>query len=163
MCTRRYLVSKSPSLSFYLSSPLHHPSSPSRRAHRRYRSTQWSPRPCSCCCWAPPWPVSSRLHTHTHTHTHFMTPSTAPPPVHPVTGAAHECERRCLIGDTRTCVYEFHLQEYHTMSRACYNCPQNITDCSRQECVPGDGVKRPLLTINRQLPGPSVQVSESLL
>ncbi|XP_069163860.1 uncharacterized protein [Procambarus clarkii] len=73
---------------------------------------------------------------------------------------AHECERECVAGDTRTCRYTFHLQEYHTMSRACFDCPHNLTDCSRPECVAGDGVARPLVAINRQLPGPSVQVCE---
>lgn len=75
-------------------------------------------------------------------------------------GAAHECERECVIGDTRTCHYEFSLQEYHTMSRACFNCPENLEDCSRQECISADGVPRPVITINRQLPGPSIQVCE---
>lgn len=74
--------------------------------------------------------------------------------------AAHECERECIIGDTRTCHYEFNLQEYHTMGRACFSCPENMEDCSRQDCIPGDGVSRPLITINRQLPGPSIQVCE---
>lgn len=72
----------------------------------------------------------------------------------------HECERSCVAGDTRTCFYDFHLQEYYTLSRACYNCPENITDCSRKDCIPGDGVKRPLLTINRMYPGFPLQVCE---
>ncbi|KAK8727889.1 hypothetical protein OTU49_009505, partial [Cherax quadricarinatus] len=75
--------------------------------------------------------------------------------------AAHECERTCEAGDTRTCYYTFNLQEYHTMSRACFNCPFNTTDCSRPECIAADGVARPLITINRQLPGPSIQVSST--
>ncbi|KAK8727891.1 hypothetical protein OTU49_009506 [Cherax quadricarinatus] len=77
-----------------------------------------------------------------------------------LTHAAHECERTCEAGDTRTCYYTFNLQEYHTMSRACFNCPFNTTDCSRPECIAGDGVARPLITINRQLPGPSINVCE---
>ncbi|XP_069956892.1 uncharacterized protein [Cherax quadricarinatus] len=77
-----------------------------------------------------------------------------------LTHAAHECERTCEAGDTRTCYYTFNLQEYHTMSRACFNCPFNTTDCSRPECIAADGVARPLITINRQLPGPSIQVCE---
>nr|BCO16709.1 laccase [Chiromantes haematocheir] len=77
-----------------------------------------------------------------------------------LSGAAHECERDCVVGDNRTCLYDFSLQEYHTLSRACYNCPEELADCSREECIAGDGVARPLITVNRQLPGPSVQVCE---
>lgn len=77
-----------------------------------------------------------------------------------LSGAVHECERECVIGDSRTCLYDFRLQEYHTLSRACYNCPENLVDCLREECIVGDGVKRPILTVNRQLPGPSLQVCE---
>ncbi|XP_050711720.1 uncharacterized protein LOC126995868 isoform X4 [Eriocheir sinensis] len=75
-------------------------------------------------------------------------------------GANHPCQRPCVAGDNRTCLYEFHMQTYHTLSRACYDCPQNLTDCSRKECIPGDGVSRPLVVVNRELPGPSLQVCE---
>ncbi|XP_066951999.1 LOW QUALITY PROTEIN: uncharacterized protein [Macrobrachium rosenbergii] len=77
-----------------------------------------------------------------------------------VSALGHECERACVKGDTRTCMYEFHMQEYHTVGRACFNCPQNISDCSRPECIAADGVSRPLLAVNRQLPGPAIQVCE---
>ncbi|XP_068204136.1 uncharacterized protein [Palaemon carinicauda] len=72
----------------------------------------------------------------------------------------HECERPCIKGETKICKYEFYLQEYHTLGRACFNCPQNISDCYRQECIAADGVARPILAVNRQLPGPAVQVCE---
>lgn len=72
----------------------------------------------------------------------------------------HECERPCVEGDTKTCMYEFHLQEYYTLGRACFDCPNELSDCRREECIAADGVSRPLLTINRQLPGPAIQVCE---
>lgn len=75
-------------------------------------------------------------------------------------GQRHECERPCVAGDTRTCQYVFHMQEYHTLSRACFECPDVMSDCSRPECVAADGVSRPVLTINRMLPGPNIQVCE---
>ncbi|KAK4308758.1 hypothetical protein Pmani_019558 [Petrolisthes manimaculis] len=77
-----------------------------------------------------------------------------------LTGAAHECERTCVVGDTRTCMYEFHLEGYHTLGRACYDCPNTLSDCLREECVVGDGVAKPILAINKQLPGPDIQVCE---
>ncbi|XP_047501209.1 laccase-1-like [Penaeus chinensis] len=75
-------------------------------------------------------------------------------------GEKHDCERQCAAGDTRTCMYEFNIIEYHTLSRACYDCPSTLSDCTREECIVADGVSRPLLTVNRQLPGPAIQVCE---
>ncbi|XP_071552768.1 LOW QUALITY PROTEIN: uncharacterized protein [Panulirus ornatus] len=75
-------------------------------------------------------------------------------------GLGHDCERPCRSGDRRTCMYEFRVQEYHTVGRACYDCPTNPEDCQREECVAADGVPRPMLTVNRQLPGPAIQVCE---
>lgn len=44
------------------------------------------------------------------------------------------------------------------MSKACYYCPSNITDCFRPHCVSADGMKRSILTVNRMMPGPSIEV-----
>ncbi|KAK7500483.1 hypothetical protein BaRGS_00008390, partial [Batillaria attramentaria] len=43
---------------------------------------------------------------------------------------------------------------------ACYECPFNVSDCYREECVAADGKIRALLTINRQIPGPAIEVCE---
>ncbi|XP_042890220.1 oxidoreductase OpS5-like [Penaeus japonicus] len=77
-----------------------------------------------------------------------------------ISGEKHECERQCVAGDTRTCKYDFTIIEYHTLSRACYDCPNTLSDCGREECIVADGVSRPLLSVNRQLPGPAIQVCE---
>ncbi|XP_053649062.1 uncharacterized protein [Cherax quadricarinatus] len=77
-----------------------------------------------------------------------------------VQGLCDDCVRECHYGDYRICTYQFHVQEYHTLSRACYQCPDNAADCYRQDCIPADGVARPLLAVNRQLPGPAIQVCE---
>ncbi|XP_008487811.1 laccase [Diaphorina citri] len=70
----------------------------------------------------------------------------------------HSCQRECIEGDTRTCTYDFHIEWYYTMSKACYDCPFNVTDCGRLHCIPADGVKRAITVVNRQLPGPAVDV-----
>ncbi|KAK3884409.1 hypothetical protein Pcinc_011312 [Petrolisthes cinctipes] len=69
------------------------------------------------------------------------------------------CYRKC-IGEKRTCHFHFDVHTYQTMSRACYNCPGNITDCQRPDCIAGDGVPRKILVVNKQLPGPPIQVCE---
>lgn len=70
----------------------------------------------------------------------------------------HECLRDCNNGTARVCTYTFHVALSMTMSKACYNCPLNYTDCSRPECMAADGVKRPTILVNGQFPGPSIQV-----
>lgn len=57
------------------------------------------------------------------------------------------------------CRYKFTIEWYQTLSKACYSCPYNRTDCLRPHCIPGDGTKRPVVVINRQLPGPAIEVS----
>ena len=44
------------------------------------------------------------------------------------------------------------------MSRACYNCPGNLTDCTRENCIVADGIERAVESINRLVPGPTIQV-----
>lgn len=42
---------------------------------------------------------------------------------------------------------------------ACRNCLNNQADCWRRHCVTADGFEKAILTINRRLPAPSIQVS----
>ena len=42
--------------------------------------------------------------------------------------------------------------------QACFGCPGNRTDCYRPHCVAGDGMRRGLVTVNRQMPGPPIEV-----
>ncbi|XP_066583904.1 uncharacterized protein [Prorops nasuta] len=58
------------------------------------------------------------------------------------------------------CYYTFNVESYYTMSKACYDCPFNVTDCFRPHCIPADGVKRSILVVNRQLPGPPIEVCQ---
>lgn len=74
----------------------------------------------------------------------------------------HHCQRECRTGEPpRTCEYHFKVEWYYTMSKACYDCPYNLTDCYRPDCVPADGVEKPIIVINRSLPGPSIQVNNN--
>ena len=50
------------------------------------------------------------------------------------------------------------MEAYHTLSKACFDCPFNQTDCFRPHCVPADGFEKSILTVNRMLPGPAIQV-----
>lgn len=71
----------------------------------------------------------------------------------------HPCLRECIFGESpMTCHYNFDIERYYAMSKACHNCSTNMSDCYRQDCVTTDGVKRAIVTVNRILPGPAIEV-----
>lgn len=73
---------------------------------------------------------------------------------------ASPCQRQCGDSEPMICHYKFVIEWYLTMSKACYECPYNLTDCSRPDCVAADGVERSIVTINRRLPGTPIEVSK---
>lgn len=72
--------------------------------------------------------------------------------------ASHECIRDCSSSQAKECVYDFDIEYWSTLSRNCFDCPQNQADCYRAHCVTADGRQRGIKTVNRMLPGPSIQV-----
>ncbi|XP_075986047.1 uncharacterized protein LOC142983100 [Anticarsia gemmatalis] len=73
----------------------------------------------------------------------------------------HPCLRECREGEEpMICYYHFVLEWYQTMSKACYDCPYNISDCIRPDCIPADGINRALNVVNRKMPGPAVEVCQ---
>lgn len=70
---------------------------------------------------------------------------------------------RHLIDDFSNLKFHFfynHLQLewYETLSKACYDCPSNKTDCFRPHCIFSDGFRRSVVVINRMMPGPMIDV-----
>ena len=59
------------------------------------------------------------------------------------------------------CEYNWTLEYYSTMSRACFDCPNNFTDCFRENCVAADSNERAIESVNRMIPGPSIQVCKN--
>ncbi|XP_011682196.2 laccase-4-like [Strongylocentrotus purpuratus] len=75
---------------------------------------------------------------------------------------AHPCVRKCKADrEPMTCEYDWTVESYYSMSRACYQCPFNEFDCHRPHCIPMAGYARPVYSVNRRLPGPSIQVCEN--
>ncbi|KAJ8670519.1 hypothetical protein QAD02_001778 [Eretmocerus hayati] len=71
----------------------------------------------------------------------------------------HPCRRNCWSNkEPKTCYYVFVLEQFSSMSKACYNCPLNMSDCYRPHCMPVDGVQKLLYVVNRQIPGPPIEV-----
>ena len=57
-----------------------------------------------------------------------------------------------------TCHYKFVVEWQTVLGKSCFQCPLDMEDCSRPHCMPGDGVERVILTVNRSLPGPGIVV-----
>lgn len=58
------------------------------------------------------------------------------------------------------CRYEWQIEWYEVLSKACLDCPYNREHCYRAECVSANGVNRPIVVINRMLPGPAMRVCQ---
>jgi L-ascorbate oxidase len=56
------------------------------------------------------------------------------------------------------CEYEWVIEWYSTLSKACLDCPLNMTNCNNKHCIPGNGVIRPVMSVNRMIPGPGIHV-----
>ncbi|XP_023314043.1 laccase-2-like [Trichogramma pretiosum] len=75
---------------------------------------------------------------------------------------SHPCKRTCKDGEPpRQCLYVFVVEQYSTMSKACYDCPFNMADCYRPHCLPGDGRPKTVFTANRQMPGTPIEVCQN--
>ncbi|KAK2581552.1 hypothetical protein KPH14_005204 [Odynerus spinipes] len=75
-----------------------------------------------------------------------------------------ECYRPCDGAAPRYCYYRFQLEYYTTMGPACNQCrtdsfarSKNQSSC---QCILADGVEKTIFSINRQFPGPSIQVCQ---
>ncbi|XP_012277841.1 laccase isoform X2 [Orussus abietinus] len=74
-----------------------------------------------------------------------------------------ECIRTCKSDQPpKTCYYHFRLEYYTSYGRACELCSSNVTNQLTSipwcQCVEGDGIEKTIFSINRMLPGPSIQV-----
>lgn len=75
-----------------------------------------------------------------------------------------ECYRSCQINEPpKICYYHFTLEYYAVLGSACEVCTSNTTnqftaDC---QCILADGVEKGVLTANRMVPGPSIQVCKN--
>ncbi|XP_068979980.1 uncharacterized protein [Bombus flavifrons] len=72
------------------------------------------------------------------------------------------CDRPCHHLDwPMICRLKLTLEVFQSLSKSCGDCPQNETACLSEHCVSADGQRRGILTANRQLPGPIIQVCEN--
>ncbi|KAI8121740.1 hypothetical protein FF38_00341 [Lucilia cuprina] len=72
------------------------------------------------------------------------------------------CNRVCVSGQQRVCYFEFTLEYYQAMGVACGKCAQGVEeDCNNPQCIVGDGVEKGVMSINRQIPGPAIQVCKN--
>ncbi|XP_050293689.1 uncharacterized protein LOC126734191 [Anthonomus grandis grandis] len=77
------------------------------------------------------------------------------------TAGPHPCSRKCVYGESMVCQYHFKVENYYTMTKACHDCPMNLSHCYQKDCIPGDGYERGIITVNRQMPGPAIEVCQN--
>ncbi|CAF0713230.1 unnamed protein product [Brachionus calyciflorus] len=69
----------------------------------------------------------------------------------------HPCNRPCNSQTiSMICEYDWTIEWYSVLSKACLDCPFNMTNCNQDHCITANGVYRPVMVINRMLPGPSI-------
>lgn len=69
------------------------------------------------------------------------------------------CNRVCEANQRKICYFHFTLEHYHAMGPACGRCAEGVVeDCNNPECIVGDGVEKGVMSINRMIPGPAIQV-----
>uniref|UniRef100_A0A1A9W9Z6 Uncharacterized protein n=1 Tax=Glossina brevipalpis TaxID=37001 RepID=A0A1A9W9Z6_9MUSC len=74
----------------------------------------------------------------------------------------HPCARECQENEIpKLCRYTFLVEWYEILSKACYDCPKNRTDCFRPHCIAADGVPRSITVVNRMMPGPTIEVCQN--
>ncbi|XP_016913956.1 uncharacterized protein LOC107998920 isoform X1 [Apis cerana] len=72
------------------------------------------------------------------------------------------CDRPCHHLDwPMICRVKLTLEVFQSLSKSCGDCPRNETACLADHCVSADGQRRGILTANRQMPGPTIQVCEN--
>lgn len=59
------------------------------------------------------------------------------------------------------CEYEWTIEWYSVLSKACLDCPYNITNCARKDCISANGVNRAVIAVNKMIPGPSLIVCQN--
>ena len=90
------------------------------------------------------------------------------------TGAAvadHPCMRICeWPPNPRNCEYNWSVESFFSSGTACsIGCPHsnlpnptNVSCHQHPDCILLNGVPRPIIVVNKSLPGPSIQVGDGL-
>uniref|UniRef100_A0AAG5DEL4 Uncharacterized protein n=1 Tax=Anopheles atroparvus TaxID=41427 RepID=A0AAG5DEL4_ANOAO len=71
-----------------------------------------------------------------------------------------ECDRVCTDHEVpRVCYFQWIAEHYAAMGSACGDCRWgNRSHCFHPQCVTADGMERGVLSLNRQIPGPTIYV-----
>ncbi|XP_078042066.1 uncharacterized protein LOC144472650 [Augochlora pura] len=78
----------------------------------------------------------------------------------PLLSSSLDCARSCEEGKPKNCYYHFVVERYPVYGAACNYCSpdSSTTICPNCQCAIANGVQRSYLSVNRMLPGPSIQV-----
>jgi L-ascorbate oxidase len=75
----------------------------------------------------------------------------------------HPCNRICN-NQTLPILCEFNWtisRDFVLNPEACKNCPYNLKDCFLPDCITANGYNRPVIVVNKALPGPFIEVCQN--
>ncbi|KAF5269726.1 hypothetical protein FQA39_LY08649 [Lamprigera yunnana] len=74
-----------------------------------------------------------------------------------IISTSEQCARKCYItSPPKVCYYRFIVEYYTTVGGACDLCVKNASN--HCQCVLVDGIEKSIITVNRQFPGPLIEV-----
>ncbi|KAI9579969.1 laccase-14 [Glossina fuscipes] len=72
----------------------------------------------------------------------------------------HPCRRICQSGQSMSCYYRLIVHNYQRLGAECQKCLNDPNACLAEHCVFGDGIPNGVMAVNRQTPGPAIEVCE---
>ncbi|ALC49595.1 MCO3 [Drosophila busckii] len=73
----------------------------------------------------------------------------------------HPCRRVCQQGQSQRCYYQLVVHNYRRLGAECQRCQYDERACAQEQCIYGDGVPNPVMAVNRQVPGPPIELCEN--
>ncbi|XP_030377215.1 L-ascorbate oxidase [Scaptodrosophila lebanonensis] len=73
----------------------------------------------------------------------------------------HPCRRVCQQGQSQSCYYQLVVHNYRRLGPECQRCQYDERACAGERCIYGDGVPSPIMAVNRQVPGPPIELCEN--
>ncbi|CAH1400318.1 unnamed protein product [Nezara viridula] len=70
------------------------------------------------------------------------------------------CKRPC-DGKPKLCHITLYIEQFTTYGVACLGCPEIMENCFKYGCISANGYPRAIISINRQMPGPQIEICQN--
>nr|BBM95981.1 multicopper oxidase 5 [Plautia stali] len=69
------------------------------------------------------------------------------------------CKRPC-DGKPKVCHLTLYIEQFTTFGVACLGCPETMEKCFNSGCISANGFPRSIITANRQMPAPPIEICQ---